>query len=58
MPIQTRIAFGAEYQAALDSGLAAWIAEVEAAAKAYDEAHPDEPSLMAELAGMRYTVAA
>jgi hypothetical protein len=58
MPIQTRIAFGAEYQAALDSGNTTWISEVEAAAKAYDKDHPDEPSLMAELLGMRYEVAA
>jgi hypothetical protein len=49
MSTQTRTAFLAEYRAAFDSGIQAWIDEVKAAAKAYDEAHPFEPSLADEL---------
>lgn len=49
MSTQTRTAFLAEYRAAFDSGDEAWIAEVMAAAKAYDKQHPFEPSLADEL---------
>ncbi|GGW98860.1 hypothetical protein [Streptomyces chartreusis] len=49
MSTQTRTAFLAEYRAAFDSGSQAWIAEVMAAATAYDREHPFEPSLADEL---------
>ena len=49
MSSQTRIAFLAEYRAAFDSGNETWIAEVMAAAKAYDKEHRFEPSLADEL---------
>ena len=49
MSTQTRTAFLAEYRAAFDSGIDNWIAEVMAAAKAYDREHPFEPSLADEL---------
>lgn len=49
MSAQTRTAFLAEYRAAVDSGAQSWIDEVKASAATYDEAHPDQPSLVDEL---------
>ena len=49
MSAQTRTAFLAEYRAAFDSGIQTWIAEVMAAAEAYDKEHRFEPSLVDEL---------
>ncbi|MFD1277413.1 hypothetical protein [Streptomyces kaempferi] len=58
MSTQTRRAYTAEYRAAVDSGVSAWIDEVVRFARAYDAAHPGEPSLLAELVGTRYVTAA
>lgn len=52
MPVQTRIAYLAEYRAARATGRFDRALEMALEAWDHDADHPDEPSLMAELRGL------